>query len=179
MSMLNSLMQSCLTIPFADDRGHSCRLPKLRRNPWLYSSKDKTAWHGLVLYANCETIAPKQFAIIQWLFPLALLVPLSVVAFVLPIPSIVRVILIFFLLTFGVIQLLTTKTMRRLVQRNSSLFAGYPINWCLVCRYDLAGLPTESDGCVVCPECGAAWDLPISAKKLAKRPGWGEWVEKK
>lgn len=28
---------------------------------------------------------------------------------------------------------------------------------CASCRYDLAGLPAEHDGCVVCPECGAAW----------------------
>ncbi len=28
---------------------------------------------------------------------------------------------------------------------------------CCSCGYDLWGLPTESDGCVVCPECGAAW----------------------
>jgi hypothetical protein len=28
---------------------------------------------------------------------------------------------------------------------------------CPSCRYHLAGLPTEPDGCTVCPECGAAW----------------------
>lgn len=31
---------------------------------------------------------------------------------------------------------------------------------CLACMYDLAGVPTADDGCTVCPECGAAWDLP-------------------
>lgn len=28
---------------------------------------------------------------------------------------------------------------------------------CPSCRYDLAGLPVEPDGCTVCSECGAAW----------------------
>lgn len=31
---------------------------------------------------------------------------------------------------------------------------------CVVCAYDLAALPPEEDGCLVCPECGAAWKLP-------------------
>ncbi len=28
---------------------------------------------------------------------------------------------------------------------------------CRACRFPLEGLPVEDDGCVVCPECGAAW----------------------
>ena len=28
---------------------------------------------------------------------------------------------------------------------------------CLACAYDLCGLKVDTDGCVVCPECGAAW----------------------
>tara|TARA_A100000171_G_scaffold52340_1_gene70244 strand:- start:1317 stop:1796 length:480 start_codon:yes stop_codon:yes gene_type:complete len=28
---------------------------------------------------------------------------------------------------------------------------------CLVCRYALDGLVMDPDGCIVCPECGAAW----------------------
>jgi len=30
---------------------------------------------------------------------------------------------------------------------------------CLVCRYALDGLQPEPDGCIVCPECGAAWRI--------------------
>lgn len=30
---------------------------------------------------------------------------------------------------------------------------------CLACVYDLTGVPTDPDGCTVCPECGAAWKL--------------------
>lgn len=30
---------------------------------------------------------------------------------------------------------------------------------CLSCAYDICGLRVESDGCVVCPECGSAWRL--------------------
>lgn len=30
---------------------------------------------------------------------------------------------------------------------------------CLSCGYDLTGIPPADDGCVVCPECGAAWDF--------------------
>lgn len=28
---------------------------------------------------------------------------------------------------------------------------------CVSCLHSLEGLSVESDGCVVCPECGAAW----------------------
>ncbi len=31
---------------------------------------------------------------------------------------------------------------------------------CPVCTYELRGLECETDGCTVCPECGAAWRLP-------------------
>jgi hypothetical protein len=31
------------------------------------------------------------------------------------------------------------------------------IGRCASCGYDLTRLPIESDGCIVCPECGAAW----------------------
>lgn len=36
---------------------------------------------------------------------------------------------------------------------------------CASCEYEIAGLPIEGDGCVVCPECGAAWKVmePTSA----------------
>lgn len=30
---------------------------------------------------------------------------------------------------------------------------------CPACAYRLTGIDAESDGCVVCPECGAAWEL--------------------
>ncbi|GAB5496113.1 MAG: hypothetical protein Phyf2KO_11930 [Phycisphaerales bacterium] len=30
---------------------------------------------------------------------------------------------------------------------------------CPSCQYDLIGLIAETDGCAVCPECGAAWKL--------------------
>lgn len=30
---------------------------------------------------------------------------------------------------------------------------------CGACRYDLDGSMFEEDGCVMCPECGAAWRL--------------------
>ncbi|GJM18983.1 MAG: hypothetical protein DHS20C14_11960 [Phycisphaeraceae bacterium] len=30
---------------------------------------------------------------------------------------------------------------------------------CIACGYRLQGLTREDDGCVVCPECGAAWRL--------------------
>ncbi len=32
---------------------------------------------------------------------------------------------------------------------------------CPQCLYELHGLPAEDDGCVVCPECGAAWRFDV------------------
>lgn len=39
---------------------------------------------------------------------------------------------------------------------------------CPGCAYTLGGLPTESDGCIACPECGAAW----KADRIARRPAF-------
>ncbi len=33
---------------------------------------------------------------------------------------------------------------------------------CPSCAYSLAGIPGADDGCVVCPECGGAWRLPVA-----------------
>jgi hypothetical protein len=30
---------------------------------------------------------------------------------------------------------------------------------CLACGYSLKDLPSDPDGCTICPECGAAWRL--------------------
>lgn len=39
---------------------------------------------------------------------------------------------------------------------------------CPACAYRLSGLPLESDGCTVCPECGAAWRFPTSSQSLPR-----------
>lgn len=39
--------------------------------------------------------------------------------------------------------------------------------WCPACSHSLTGLIPESDGCRVCPECGAAWRLPAPAASAA------------
>lgn len=31
---------------------------------------------------------------------------------------------------------------------------------CPCCVYMLSGVPTQPDGCIVCPECGGAWKTP-------------------
>lgn len=31
---------------------------------------------------------------------------------------------------------------------------------CAGCRYSIAAISPDPDGCTVCPECGAAWKLP-------------------
>ncbi len=33
-------------------------------------------------------------------------------------------------------------------------------NLCPHCRFSLAAIVPDPDGCTVCPECGAAWKLP-------------------
>jgi hypothetical protein len=41
---------------------------------------------------------------------------------------------------------------------------------CPTCLYDLRGIPSESDGCTACPECGSAWRLPdYEAESLESR----------
>ena len=36
------------------------------------------------------------------------------------------------------------------------------IGRCPSCLYELDGVPTEADGCIVCPECGGAWKIGCS-----------------
>lgn len=42
---------------------------------------------------------------------------------------------------------------------------------CPSCGYELRGLPTEEDGCTVCPECGAAWRVPGSGTPVPPDSG--------
>jgi hypothetical protein len=44
----------------------------------------------------------------------------------------------------------------RTVARRSCLRLGL----CPACGYEIGSLPAATDGCTVCPECGAAWRLP-------------------
>ena len=44
---------------------------------------------------------------------------------------------------------------RRRFRRLADVYLGS--GRCASCAYALAGLAAEEDGCVVCPECGAAW----------------------
>jgi hypothetical protein len=41
---------------------------------------------------------------------------------------------------------------------------------CPCCSYGLADLPSEHDGCVVCPECGGAWQ----ADRIVRKPHYKE-----
>ncbi|QYK48487.1 MAG: hypothetical protein KF838_01215 [Phycisphaeraceae bacterium] len=42
---------------------------------------------------------------------------------------------------------------------------------CPSCTHSLEGLPRHEDGCVVCPECGAAWhNGPIEQPSVIARP---------
>jgi hypothetical protein len=62
----------------------------------------------------------------------------------------------FFILLYAVLV-----QQRHRCQREKELLATLP-PVCLICRYDLGGLAPEGDGCLVCPECGAAWRFPIA-----------------
>lgn len=45
---------------------------------------------------------------------------------------------------------------------------------CACCGYDLRGVAAADDGCTVCPECGAAYDMSVRAAPLGRtlRPVW-------
>lgn len=38
---------------------------------------------------------------------------------------------------------------------------------CPACAHGLCGIPPQSDGCVVCPECGASWRMQASVSDKA------------
>ncbi|MDQ7013006.1 MAG: hypothetical protein Q9O74_03815 [Planctomycetota bacterium] len=50
----------------------------------------------------------------------------------------------------------------------SALRTATPV--CPSCGYELTGVPKASDGCTLCPECGAAWKLGTSpaSQRLAR-----------
>ncbi|MFN7019798.1 MAG: hypothetical protein ACK4WH_00545 [Phycisphaerales bacterium] len=41
---------------------------------------------------------------------------------------------------------------------------------CPVCDYDLSVLAAEADGCVTCPECGAAWNWDEIGERGGRDP---------
>ncbi len=41
--------------------------------------------------------------------------------------------------------------------------------YCPSCGYRLVGARPEGDGCIVCPECGAAWRLPSASASAGLR----------
>ena len=41
---------------------------------------------------------------------------------------------------------------------------------CPVCTYSIEGLPAQDDGCVICPECAAAWKLEPSPNQTTRAP---------
>lgn len=45
-------------------------------------------------------------------------------------------------------------------QWRASVAAALHVGACPSCNYALRGLPSDRDGCVMCPECGASWILP-------------------
>jgi hypothetical protein len=38
---------------------------------------------------------------------------------------------------------------------------------CPACEHSMRGLSPEKDGCTVCPECGAAWNVPAPISKAS------------
>lgn len=59
----------------------------------------------------------------------------------------------------GVIVALSyRKLLRVLLSRRRARLCGQ-IPMCAVCGYRLSGLAAGDDGCVVCPECAAAWRI--------------------
>jgi hypothetical protein len=41
---------------------------------------------------------------------------------------------------------------------------------CPACGYGIRGVPSEADGCTVCPECGAAWRVPPNPASQTSAP---------
>ncbi|HYF15446.1 MAG TPA: hypothetical protein VD971_10290 [Phycisphaerales bacterium] len=55
---------------------------------------------------------------------------------------------------------------RHLIIQNASPLSFVAYGRCAACGFDLAALPTQPDGCVVCSECGAAWDTRRITRRL-------------
>ncbi len=78
------------------------------------------------------------------------------------------VLLLFVIASLGILLLLAAitrpKTLRREVDRLMAEFKMLRATSqeCHICEYNLKGLAPEPDGCTVCPECGAAWNLQPS-----------------
>lgn len=56
----------------------------------------------------------------------------------------------------GVLGIWVIRRNNRRVSTRAAILA----DMCAACTHPLTGLPEESDGCVVCTECGAAWRTP-------------------
>lgn len=73
------------------------------------------------------------------------------------------------LLTFALVRWRRSRTQPRLAMRASHWLAAWELRQgrCAACGYGLEQIEAASDGCRVCPECGAAWDLPMWARDWA------------
>ena len=61
---------------------------------------------------------------------------------------------VMFVMSFFLTLLIYKVTWRSPIKGRDSLLAS---GFCPACAYQIAGVPPEPDGCMVCPECGAAW----------------------
>jgi hypothetical protein len=123
-----------------DRRGHDIE-PGIDRWPREHSGELRRAWGRVVR---------REKPIAYLLVPLLVLAPMAA-GFWLPAAWFVPVSIAgFALLALGAaVGVSVTRRIRMLTFLECGL--------CPACVYRLDGLAAEEDGCVVCPECGAAW----------------------
>lgn len=75
--------------------------------------------------------------------------------------GIAGIILGFMIFSIGIQRVVSVDVIPKLVE--DVIEEKLRVGKCGVCEYGVEGLTPEADGCVVCPECGAAWRLPVNS----------------
>jgi hypothetical protein len=157
---------SLYRIKIRDDRGKRVALPRLLTDPILtFTVRDKCTrkalWEARALLKNDRRIQRQGMilgALMGTVFALASFVPSRLGA---PGPTLSWV-------TCGAVLLIIYAVAPEFwragfVRCRESLIAVFVSHdRCACCAHSLTGLPVADDGCLVCPECGAAWRKQVN-----------------
>tara|TARA_E500000318_G_scaffold14854_2_gene14702 strand:+ start:97362 stop:97841 length:480 start_codon:yes stop_codon:yes gene_type:complete len=145
-----------------DDRDRPCAVARLTSRQLAWRSigiksltKDELVKQEQQVTLNTEIGIALLGGVLGWILWTAVIMPFTSLQ-----NTLLGHLLIPFVFSIVISTLIWFITLTWVRQRKFSKIAGIHLKHghCAGCGYELRDLPTENDGCVVCPECNAAWN---------------------
>ena len=145
-----------------DDRDRPCAVARLTSRQLAWRSigiksltKDELVKQEQQVTLNTEIGIALLGGVLGWILWTAAIMPFTSLQ-----NTLLGHLLIPFVFSIVISTLIWFITLTWVRQRKFSKIAGIHLKHghCAGCGYELRDLPTENDGCVVCPECNAAWN---------------------